>query len=299
VKRITSNRRNCGNASKLMKPAKSNVVKFSKAPATRARKPAVQSPSQHPEAVRSRERRASARSAGTQAPPPAVATGAQAAVGHGGGIPVPVLWLLAAVAGWLTVGAGYVLFGATAPAYGVLGGLLRGPIPLGVEMIAGEGVLWLAIYALRWSWWARGPLILVCVGIILASGKAELDAAAEAPAAAQRAHVAAVLHQQAQEAARQAGQELKTQDAAAGTGPQGKLQHEKNQGEVIGLQAKRDERARHLQEEELRQAKASAPPAEGDLLKELALLGALGSACFLPLLGMAWAASRRGKRGTP
>jgi hypothetical protein len=66
------------------------------------------------------------------------------------------------VTGWLTAGAGYVLFGATAPAYGVLGGLLRGPIPLGVEMIAGERVLWLALHALQWSWWARAPLILLC-----------------------------------------------------------------------------------------------------------------------------------------
>jgi hypothetical protein len=45
------------------------------------------------------------------------------------------------------------------------------------------------VQALRWSWWARAPPILLCAGIILASSKTELDAAAEAgsgPAGARR-----------------------------------------------------------------------------------------------------------------
>lgn len=171
----------------------------------------------------------------------------------------------------IAVGAYVVLYGVLEPLYHSTGAAFRALVPLGVEMIMGGAVHQL-LRAER-MWLASGAAL-----IILACGWTEVDAARAMPEAAKRDRIGQALSHPAQ------AEDVHTQGAASvEVGRKGNLQLAQNRGAALALQAKRDEDARQRQAAML--DNASQPvPGEGRLAIELAILGAIGSSCFLPLL---------------
>jgi hypothetical protein len=179
----------------------------------------------------------------------------------------------------VAVGAYSVLYGVLEPLYHGTGAALRALVPLAVEMIAGYAAHAFIGGKLALPPGLRVLLAVASVAVILACGWTELDAARAAPAVAARDRVGHVLEQ----AASQQQGTVTTQEAPESEGRQGKLQHERNQGAALELQGKRDDYSRKLTQQQL--ANASKTTAEeGRLPTELALLGAIGSASFIPLL---------------
>jgi hypothetical protein len=108
---------------------------------------------------------------------------------------------------------------------------------------------------------------------------AEIDAAQTAPAVAARSRDAAVLA----EAAAKPAQEVKQLTGTGKELAQGAYQLAKTQNAALALQAERDADAKELLAQRRANAKQTTD-GEGRLPIELAILGALGSSCSLPLL---------------
>jgi hypothetical protein len=187
------------------------------------------------------------------------------------------LGLRMALALAVAIGAYSVLHDVLAPLYPGWGAVWRALTPLGVEAIVGH-----ALYAqLRGKSRLGGMDACVIAGAVLAIAlcvAAELAAASAAPAVAKRARVSVVLSQAAQP---QASVTLK--DAPDGEGRRGKLEHERNQGKALDLEAAQQADVRELRQQQLANAKESTLE-EAWLPTLLTVLGTIGSASVTVLL---------------
>jgi hypothetical protein len=184
------------------------------------------------------------------------------------------LTLAAAV---VAVGTYLVLWGVVGQLYPGIPGALRAALPLCVEMLAGALVHWCAAHRGMVSAWLRVPLALVALVVIGGCVKAELVAADAVPAAAARARV-----ERAQAGPAPACKlELPVKDDRAG--PEARYQYAQNVAAAYAAQRECQADARQHRKDSVSNAQTVAP-GEEDLPRLLSLLGAVGSAAFLPLL---------------
>jgi hypothetical protein len=224
------------------------------------------------------------------APEPALSPVPQAAA-----CDVTPLGLLTVLSLAVAVGAYSVLYGVLEPLYHGTGAALRALVPLAVEMIAGYAAHQFAAGKVAFPAGLRALFTCAAVAVILACGWTELDAARAAPVVAARERAGNVL-EDARKAVQAQGK-VTTTDPPASEGRHGQYEHEKNQGKAVDLAAAQLGALNQLTQQQLNNAgKTSAE--EGRLPTELALLGALGSSCFIPLLeAVLRALGRRGKGG--
>jgi hypothetical protein len=192
---------------------------------------------------------------------------------------VTPLGLLTVLSLAVAVGAYSVLYGVLEPLYHSTGAALRALVPLAVEMIAGYAAHQFIAGKVPLPAGLRVVLALSSVALILACGWTELDAARAAPAVAARDRAGHVLEQ----AATKATQEIKLPTGTGKEGPHGSLRLADAQVGAVDLGKQQLVYSKQLTDQQLANARATTAE-EGRLPTELALLGAIGSASFIPLL---------------
>jgi hypothetical protein len=293
-------------------------------------RPDARQPSQHPEAVRARARRAQAKtlqtaltaaakrgSRGHAAAAPAAtqpagapatsqpAAGPVAAVGAPAGHPdhdhtAHVTGLgLGTVVSASMVAAGYsVLFDVVSKTHTGTTAILRAGLPLETEVIAGLGLHLVA--RSRLSVWLKVPAAVVCLVVSVQAVQAELAAADGMPKAAahQREEVARGKPLRACDKPVQPEQK----DPPPGEGPTGKLVREQSYAAAMTVYGKSMDgyqtcqtKAQSEHDQSIDLAKV-VDPGEGALARAFSWLGAIGSIAFLPLL-MAFIAAARHSAG--
>lgn len=215
-------------------------------------------------------RRPATRSAPAPTPRRAKAKKAVAAPAHH---PI-VLGILTVMALAVAAGMYVVLHTVLQPMYGDMGAGFRALVPLAVEMIAG--------FAAHAAFGKNAWVAVAAALVVLGCASADIEAAHAAPAAAQRQRIEAIQNEPAFRCAPY------VQPAGyAGPTKTKELLAQYADGCKSDTKAAADRKA-----ERLASAKASTP-GEGRLAIELAILGAIGSSCFLPLLEAFLLAIRR------